>query len=212
VQSIDRAPLLKGLEKMKHYLSFGNAKLKKSNIYTFGIPAGSTCPGKGTCAIGCYAQAGFFNMPVVKNAQQSRLELTKHHAFIETLSAEIKKRKVKTLRIHDSGDFYSLKYLNQWLEIIQANPQVNFYAYTKMVPFFQGRMLPKNFKVIFSYGGKFDHLIKPLAESHSKVFGSLSELKKHGYANASHDDTVAIKQQKIGLIFHGPKSRKWVTQ
>lgn len=194
------------------YLSNQNSKLKKSGIFSWGIPAGDTCPGKNTCAFGCYARQGFFVMPTVKRAQEKRLEFSKSPDFVPNLIAEIKKRKVKILRIHDSGDFYSKVYLENWMAIIRACPEVQFYAYTKMVPFFQNKILPENFRVIFSFGGKWDHKIKPLIEPHSKVFSSTQELKKAKYSDASKDDTVALNSRKVGLVYHGAKSKQWLTQ
>lgn len=206
---------------MKNYLSFSNSKLKKDKIFTFGIPAGysatgiKTCPNAGKCLEGCYARRGFYVMPSVKKAQEERLNLflDTPGLFVLTISAEIKARSVKRLRIHDSGDFFNLAYFNAWLEIARRNPKTKFYAYTKMVTFFKSRaaLLPKNFHVIFSEGGTQDHKIKE-TDKHSRVFDSLENLKKAGYSNAYKSDLPALQgKQKIGLVYHGAPSRQWVT-
>jgi hypothetical protein len=39
--------------------------------------------------------------------------------------------KVKTFRLHVSGDFYSATYTRKWLDIIKVFPGVQFYAYTR---------------------------------------------------------------------------------
>lgn len=203
---------------MKNFLSSNNSKLKRAGIYAWGIPAYQaadgfrTCPGAASCIAGCYAKQGFFVMPNVKAAQEARLALSKAPEFVDTIDAEIKRRKVSTLRIHDSGDFYSLPYLVRWLEIMKRNPQTKFYAYTKMIPLFKNvwrefPCLPKNFKVVFSYGGRWDEEIDRKTDAHSVVFESAAALKRARYSDAHHDDTVAIRSRKVGLIYHGAKTK-----
>ncbi len=207
--------------KQINYLSFSNSKLKADNIYTFGIPAGqsksgiNTCPGKGTCATGCYAMQGFYVMPNVAKKQEERLALALQPSlFVSTINAEIERRKVTRVRIHDSGDFFSLGYFNSWLSIIQSNPNVTFYAYTKMVRFFKAResLMPKNFHVIYSEGGTQDALIDQQRDKHSRVFPSESALKRAKYSNAAHSDRPSIQgKQRIGLVYHGHNSKAWAT-
>lgn len=207
---------------IKNWLST-NTKLRRSGIYSWGIPAYksasgfTTCPGAQACIVGCYAKAGMYVMPSVKKSQEQRLELSQgdQRAFVKTISDEIKRRKIKTLRIHDAGDFYSLKYLQAWIEIMQACPETHFYAYTKMVPLFHGRYggisLPPNFRVIFSYGGKFDAQIHPDHDRHSAIFPDKASLQAMGYADAHEFDHVAAfgENHRIGLIYHGPASRSF---
>jgi len=202
---------------IKNYLST-NSKLRKSGIFSWGIPAyrapdGTiTCPGASACVTGCYARAGFYVMPNVLAAQQARLDLSRNEQFVAVMNAEIKRRDIKRLRIHDSGDFYSRQYLNAWLAIISMNEQTLFYAYTKMVPLILTTLpMPKNFIVIFSEGGKWD---KDIVESdrHSRVFESVAELKRAGYADAHKFDHNAFgKNHKIGLVYHGVASKAWAT-
>lgn len=211
-----------------------NAKIAKSSneiytLYNYGIPALKsvtglvTCPMAGQCAKGCYAQAGAYVWSNVAQAYEWRLEQSQKDNFPELLQKELAP-KIKTalrqgkqlvIRIHDSGDFYSVQYLRKWLKIIQANPTVIFYAYTKMVPVFNRLKaeIPNNFKVIYSEGGIGDNLINCQEDRHSRVFPSESALIAAGYDDASKDDTVAFKSLtgKIGLIYHGVKSRAWNT-
>ena len=213
-----------------------NKKIAESSndiytLYNFGIPAYKsdqglvTCPMAGQCAKGCYAQAGAYNWSPVKKAYEYRLLQTQKDNFAELLQKELSP-KIKTakrqgkqlvIRIHDSGDFYSVKYLRKWLEIIQANPSVIFYAYTKMVPVFKKLTslgeIPNNFKVIYSEGGIADKMINCQEDRHSRVFPSKDALISAGYDDASKDDTVAFSSStgKIGLIYHGVKSKAWQT-
>jgi hypothetical protein len=206
-----------------------NDKMKKASVngkrvINFGITAYKTrdgfltCPMAGECVFDCYAQQGSFTWSNTVNAYEWRTEQTKSKTFsldyIKDLTVKVKtsKRKREKLfnRIHDSGDFYSLAYWLKWDTIIRAFPQVRFYAYSKNVPMFKRLMkenkLPENFTVIFSYGGKYDFLIDPKTDRHSRVFESEKDLKKFGYVNATKNDLNAIgKNHLVGLVYHGKR-------
>lgn len=209
-----------------------NKKIKKSGnndyvVYNFGIPAFisqagiKTCPLAGTCAKGCYAKQGAYVWSNVSQAYEKRLESTLKQTFITEMDKLIKTKhknlskqnKKLVIRIHDSGDFYNRKYLNKWLEIIKSNPEVIFYAYTKMIPLFKSVQLPSNFIVIYSEGGQRDDLINSETDRHARVFPSKDELIKQGYSDASENDLVAClgPNHKIGLVYHGAKSKNWAT-
>lgn len=203
-----------------------NKKIKSSStdnltVYNFGIPALisasglKTCPMAGKCAVGCYAKSGAYMWGTVKQAYEKRLIATLQANFVDVISADIetilKKKSTKNLiiRIHDSGDFYDLKYFEKWFKVMTRFPKVKFYAYTKMVEMFKGRFLPSNFTLIFSFGGKQDSMIDQSSDRHSRVFETVEDLELAGYINASHDDMLALTQnKKVGLVYHGAKSFK----
>ena len=167
-----------------------NSKLKKDNIFSFGIPAKDTCLAATTCKKFCYAAKGFYLMPTVKQGKKARLKASKLKSFPTKMIEEITKRKAKIIRIHDSGDFYSREYLHKWFKVMESLPQVKFYAYTKMIPLMESEKLPKNFTVIYSIGGKYDHLIDPKKHRHSAVF---KDKIPRNYINASDSDLEAIE-------------------
>ena len=213
-----------------------NAKIAASGndthtVYNYGIPAYKaqsgmvTCPMAGHCATGCYAQAGAYAWGNVKNAYEFRLAQSLKPDFPELFQSELNP-KIKTatrqgkqlvVRIHDSGDFYNTAYIRKWLKIIQLNPTVKFYAYTKMVPIFKALQakgeIPSNFTIIYSEGGIVDKLINCTEDRHSRVFPTKEALISAGYDDASKDDTVAFNSLtgKIGLVYHGVKSKSWDT-
>lgn len=185
--------------------------------YNWGIPAYQsksgfrTCPWAGQCATGCYARQGAYIWPNVAQAFETRLTLARSKDFIDVLTTEIRRRHVVRLRVHDSGDFFSPKYRDDWFKIMQANPMCQFYAYTKAIPLFSNVILPQNFTLIYSEGGKLDRLIKD-SDRHSRVFSTAKELKQAGYVDTSKNDAKAMgENHKIGLIYHGHKSREWTT-
>lgn len=203
-----------------------NAKMKKSSqngidLYNFGIPAFKsqsgilTCPNARQCATGCYAQSGTYRFKNVVNAYEERLKLTQDANFVPIMIAEINAKSVPSkakgnkciIRIHDSGDFYSKDYANNWLKIIQSCSDTQFYAYTKMVQLMSQLEIPSNLTLIYSLGGSEDHLVDCQKHRHSKVFQSETALIEAGYSDASQDDTVAFGPNlKIGLVYHGSKN------
>lgn len=200
-----------------------NAKIKKSSngekiVYNFGIPALKsasgefTCPNASKCAIGCYAKSGAYLFSNVAKAYEARYQMTLQANFSDLISEEltkiVKNAKTKTvyIRIHDSGDFYSLNYFNKWANVMARFPKVKFYAYTKMVSQFKAiKVLPQNFSLIFSYGGKEDNLIDTNLDRHSKVFESLELLQSSNYDNCSVDDLQVFTTKNVGLVYHGNK-------
>jgi hypothetical protein len=202
-----------------------NSKIKKSGnneivVYNFGIPALkskqglSTCPMASKCAVGCYARSGAYLFSNAALAYENRLKAALSPQFSALIQVELNaaKKRAKTkkiyIRIHDSGDFFSPEYFKKWLVVMLNNPEVTFYAYTKMVSFFKGIKLPSNFILIYSLGGREDNLIDQNTDRHSRVFETIEALTNSGYVNASSDDLQALGDSPlIGLHFHHAK--KW---
>ena len=194
-----------------------NSKMKKTSlknnakIFNFSIPAYKTKSGKVTCPFAaacvkyCYAQKGnYTRYPIVQEVQEKKYEISKQNNFNSLMNAEIKKKKATHIRIHDSGDFYSVKYLQKWVQIAEYNPSIIFYAYTKSIKFFvDGLLLPDNMKIIFSEGSKTDELINIKEHRHARIFKNIDLLNASGYIDASTNDLQAITEnKKVGLIFH----------
>ena len=197
-------------------LSNNNGKLKKTSklnnakIWGFDLPAYKTQSGKMVCPFAkecvkfCFAKKGTFLYPVVKNKYESNYKLSKQDNFIDIIQNEINCKKITHIRIHNSGDFYSPKYLNKWVKIARNNPTIIFYGYTKSIPLFKKlKNKPSNFKFVYSMGSKVDFLINENEDRHAKIFNNETELIQNGYINASNDDLLAIStNNKVGLIYH----------
>jgi hypothetical protein len=112
-------------------LTKGNDKLGPL-IYGWTISAGLTCPGATKACLGvCYAARGHYNWPASKKAHWLNYEASKRDDFVDFMVAEIKKRKVTTLRIHTGGDFYDENYTRKWYDIISKFTSIKFYAYSR---------------------------------------------------------------------------------
>jgi hypothetical protein len=115
-------------------ISIRNSKLAKAprKMPNWSIPAGLTCPGASDyCAIICYAKTGFFNMPRVRNAYDSNFEASQHPHFVPAMIQAITDIGDDKFRIHASGDFYSVAYIQAWQAIAEAMPHVTFFGYTR---------------------------------------------------------------------------------
>ena len=197
-----------------------NSKLKRTSkelnvrVFNFGIPAYKTKSGKITCPFAdkcikfCYAQKGAYIWSNVSPAFEKRYEATKQDNFAELMSEEIIKKKPDYIRVHDSGDYYSPKYLLKWFDIAKQNPHVKFYSYTNSVKIVKDaiHMAPDNYDFIFSDSGKQVRMINILRDRHTKIFKTQEELKQNNYIDCSKIDLYATKwfskNHRVGLIFH----------
>ena len=166
-------------------LTFGttNAKLSSQGIATFSIPAGYTCPGAKDChaffdrttrklvdgkhqEFRCYAASAEAAFMSVRESVDANLRLLKSARTVERMAELIHwslpaKSKFDKIRVHAAGDFYNGTYFAAWMEVARRNPDIEFYAYTKSLHLWVNykSLIPKNFVLTASRGGKFDKLI-----------------------------------------------------
>ena len=179
------------------------SQLNNARVYEFNLPAISSCPFADACKQYCYADKGTYKYKAVQDKYNNSYALTKETPalFYKLVQKELIKKRVEFLRIHSSGDFYSLRYLKMWVTIARTNPSIIFYGYTKSVPLFQHITPPSNFIFCFSTGGKMDHLIKK-TDRRAVIFNSATELKKARFTDCSVNDLKMITTNKVGLIAH----------
>jgi hypothetical protein len=193
-----------------------NSDLRKTGIFGWTLPAhwvklsdGSkfnTCPNAGICAAFCYAKNGTYMFSNVKKVHLEKLELVlfQREKWKSMINEELKLKKYigKYIRIHDAGDFFDKQYALDWIEIAENNKQCVFYSYTKEVSLFKSiENLPNNFILIYSFGGKEDHLIDRNNDRHSDVFPNHDEMIKAGYNDINEDDKQAAINEnfRVGL-------------
>ena len=195
---------------------------KAYRVVSFNLPAGGyevdnksyiTCPGADACLALCYARQGTF---LFKGSKRVRIDnhqllLTTHvthglQGVIDILDEAVKSvsKTVAVIRLHDSGDFFKKWYVEAWVEVIKRHPNILFYAYTKSFPMFKGIDLPSNFRVTYSFGGKWDNKIEG---PNSRIFPTLDDRIKAGYVDGNDSDMPAILgEHNIGLVYHGVKN------
>jgi hypothetical protein len=124
----------------------------------------NTCPSAGVCKTYCYAKSGGYVQWKAVSLRQTRiLNFLVNHPedykaqIIQELKAieakEGKKKKKLVLRWNDSGDMLSDKYFEIVMDVARATPNVQHYAYTKMVGKAKSYPdVPPNFIFNFSMG------------------------------------------------------------
>ena len=203
-------------------LSKANTKLSKSfgemsKVVSFGLNVDDTCK---SCKIPCYAKKGHYAMKNsntykkrTNNYRYSQMSdfVYRMNYYLEQARPKRGKKNQLVVRIHDSGDFYNYDYVYKWTEIAEQNKDVYFYAYTKRVDLFVNRYdrLPSNLRIIFSFGGEFDHLIDTNKHYHCHIFNSEQDLRWAGYDDTSKNDAVAAigYTRYIGIVFHHPSKK-----
>lgn len=167
--------------------STGNSKLQASDTHRlliFSLLPVTSCPNCDDCKDDCYA------LPIVKMYTNTKIkwaqnwhlakyqpelleDLIRFQIHNELTLAE-KQGKGLIFRIHESGDFFSSKYVAMWHRIIEDHPKVKFYGYSKSWGFVDGLQdLSElaNMNLIDSYisdhlnFGDKDH-VKHLVEDH----------------------------------------------
>lgn len=111
----------------------GNKKLGSATVWSFSVPAYHTCrPGRTeVCARNCYARRLERFRPSVRKSLRENLKATRSDSFAGLVVAEITARKVKVLRVHAAGDFYSAAYAAAWYEIFKQTPDTLHYFYSR---------------------------------------------------------------------------------
>lgn len=159
VVAIIRALLTSGAD-IFGYISRKNKKLQPNETTDFiiwNLPAIFTCPGRtGHCTKDCYAVKSENNYPGCRPCRVRNYLFSKTALFVPWMTEKIlaiaarSKKQYIIVRIHESGDFYNLAYVEKWLEIMRrcsGDKRIRFIAYTKSFRFFDGRALPNNFSL-----------------------------------------------------------------
>lgn len=165
--------------KVANQVNAGGKQATMAN--TFGLPSGVafSCPGAtSVCEKICYAgnlervfkgvrNVLLENWEQVKDANYATL-VTLLDEMIQDFVAECDKRNAEKLfRIHWDGDFFNETYTLAWRDVIFANQNVQFWAYTRSdfaVPILIGS---KNLSLYFSA----DEANKDLAIELKKIWG-----------------------------------------
>src|SRR5579871_1492877 len=111
-------------------LARGNDKIG-SKIFAYNLPARTTCPGMSAVYSACYATKGRWLFPAVRSGLEWNLRTARRRHFTEDMVEELRRRKVRLLRLHSSGDFFDATYTGRWAEILDRSPNVVAYAYTR---------------------------------------------------------------------------------
>jgi hypothetical protein len=213
--------------------SIGNTKilalaqtlgLASNQVTSFDLPAGYTCPaadicqsfsdpdtGKITdgnnCKFRCYAasmearytatrKAHWYNYNILRKLTQD--------GMVQLILSSIPEN-AKIIRIHASGDFFSKKYFQAWVKVAQTRTDVQFFGYTKILPYVNADK-PDNFRLVYSYGGKMDS--KKTCEPTAYVVKNIAEAIERGLHpacidNPADDFNLIMTGGTFALHLHG---------
>ena len=213
-------------------ISKGNKKLPKTTGI-ISLPAGLSCPAANSCKaftimnektnkrelkrgneslFTCFAASEELRYPNVFNSRRYNYNLINSYVVkrdIDGLSNLINdsllanKKNINKFRIHESGDFYNPLYLEAWLNVAKFNKDIKFYCYSKSLEYFLKVLLPNNFYLTASYGGRYDYLIdEGYFKRYSKVVFSEDEAKRLGL-KIDIDDSLCFGDEPFALLLHG---------
>ena len=109
---------------------------KLGNIWNISLPAVETCGGLSAACAGpdgkCYVLKIYKRRPTVLKAHQNT-----YIGGLDALEANddfelpTKIHDGDVFRLHVAGDFFAPVYVNAWIKLMNANPHVQFFAYTR---------------------------------------------------------------------------------
>lgn len=130
------------------HLSEGNIKSKGTDdtmFLTWSLPSRATCPyATEMCKRKCFAKKNE-SFKSVRESRSRNLVETYKNTFVEDMIKHFEyhlqrpkaKDKLIIVRIHTSGDFYSMEYFRKWVDIsehFEGDKRILFQAYTKSIP------------------------------------------------------------------------------
>tara|TARA_A100001201_G_scaffold11433_2_gene15265 strand:+ start:2421 stop:3140 length:720 start_codon:yes stop_codon:yes gene_type:complete len=215
-------------------MSKGNAKLSKDTLI-LSISAGLTCPGSSLCrawvsvkddkrvlnrgdetVFTCFAASEELRYPNVYKSRRYNFDLINSYVLKNDLkgltelinrSIQSNRKNITKVRIHESGDFFNILYLKAWLNVAKLNKDLKFYCYSKSLNFFLEVLLPNNFYMVASYGGRYDYLIdQGYFSKYSKVVFSEDEAKKLNL-EIDKDDSLCFGNKPFALLLHGMQEK-----
>jgi hypothetical protein len=199
---------------------------KGKKVYSFDILSGHSCPFANECLskvvetpsgfriqdgpnteFRCFSASQeviFTNVRKLRSSNFSELKGLTSAEMAARLSEAMPKN-LGVCRIHVAGDFFNQNYFNAWLAITLANPDKLFYAYTKSLPYWvnQISIIPENFVLTASYGGRRDDMIESYNLRSAKVVLHPSETILEIDHTDEHAANPETRDQDFALLIHG---------
>ena len=137
--------ILHGNNKLLDYIDDDGNAFRYSQFNTRAV-IDCPCRSKG-CEVVCYATKGNHVFPSVKKSRERSFVDSQRGDFADAMIYTIRTEKTSAryknatmiIRIHESGDFYSVQYLKKWVKVwaeTKNDDGVVYVFYTKSFPFF----------------------------------------------------------------------------
>lgn len=113
-------------------------------------------------------------------------------------------KNVGILRFHVAGDVFTDRQFQAYCNLARENKNTLFYAYTKSLRIMVKNrdLMPSNFRMVASKGGRYDDMIEPNNINYSEVVDNERQAKLLGLP-VDIDDSHAVFGQSSALIIHG---------
>ena len=207
----------------------------KRKVYSFDLLSGYSCPFAKECLskatvnsdgkrkikdgpdtlFRCFSasqEVQYTNVYNLRKGNFDAMRAIKNRSGMVQLLNDNLPKKAGIVRIHVAGDFFNEKYFQAWLLVAAINPNVLFYAYTKSLKFWIDNLniIPENFILTASRGGRSDDLIQPFQLRETVVVFSESEANTLGL-EIDHDDSHAcrpdLQNNNFALLIHGSQPK-----
>ena len=197
-------------------------------VYTFSLPSGFSCPFASDCLSKAHRDTGKISdsknteyrcfsatteamYPQVRKQRWHNFDLLKRQDLESMVDLIIDSlpNDATIIRIHVGGDFFNEKYLQAWSIVARLNPNKVFYGYTKSIPYWVNNidLIPGNFILNASYGGRMDSLIDQYNLKSAIVVFSEQQAIGNGL-EIDHDERHAIVSTKpFALLLHGTQPK-----
>lgn len=187
-------------------------------VYEWNLPAGSSCPFAKECKVTVDRKTGKFDIKKgyfrCYAASAERFPAVREHRwrnyeYVARGGVPVIPKDCKNVRIHASGDFFSQKYFDMWLELARENKNVSFWAFTKSIRYWVNRidLIPDNLILTASYGGTQDYLIDKYKLKSARVCSSIEEVPE-GMPIDTNDDWARKPDISFALLDNMKVSKK----
>ena len=111
-------------------------------------------------------------------------------------------KNAKRVRVHTAGDFFSEEYFIGWMRFAASKPGVQFWAFTKSVPFWirNKSIVPLNMELQASWGGRWDGMIEEHGLKYARVVWSPEEAESLGLKIDTDDKLAAFPGPSFALV------------
>ena len=215
---------------VKLKFSGNNSKMKKlskatgKKVYAFDLPAGWSCPAAKACLskadkvtgkitdgkdteFRCYAASLEAAFPAARALRWHNFDLLRSTSDIEALLTASLPSDLDILRIHASGDFFSMPYLKAWIQAAKNVPGITIYGYTKRIDLIAQVALPRNIHLVRSAGGQYDDMNVNLPVA------TVVDHFNHPFPVFDVDEKselhILAGGGDFGLIIHGTQPKGW---
>jgi hypothetical protein len=200
---------------------------RMARVYSLSLPSGWTCPFAKDCLskadretgritdgieahFRCFAASMESHNPAYRKKVWDNLTLIRkmgYEELVETIHASIEElpRSTNLMRQHVGGEFFNERYFRASMKVASMFPDILFYAYTKSLPYWidNADLVPDNYSLIASRGGRYDELIDIHGLKCAEVVFTEEEAAEKGLEIDYKEELAIIGKESFALLAHG---------